>query len=133
MSKITIKGKDITNAEHVSFALSGGGNQPEPTVTCTFSVPADEKIELVNWMLAKQSPDRYMKVVIETNDQDGVMNKKWTLHKCYIASYAETEGGMGHVSTCQVTLVGVLAAGNTYDGANLLKVEAGQKVRHEGS
>lgn len=132
MPKINISGKEITKVDHVSFALSGGGGTAEPSVTCSFSMPATEDTSLIEWMLAKQSPDRYKKVVIETYDRDGVLNKEWTLHKCYIASHSETEDAMGHVSSVQVTLVGVLASGTTYDGKNVLTIKGGKKETDEG-
>ena len=127
MPKINIGGKEITRADHVSFALSGGGGTTEPAVTCTFSMPATEDTTLIEWMLVKQSPERYKKVVIETYDRDGSLNKEWTLHKCYIASYSESEDAMGRVNEIHVTLVCVAASGSTYDGKNILTVKAGRK------
>jgi len=132
LPKINISGKEITKVDHVSFMLAGGGGTVEPTVNCTFSMPATEDISLVEWMLAKQSPDRYKKVVIETYDRDGVLNKEWTLHKCFITSHSETEDAMGHTSTIQVSLKGVLASGTTYDGKNILTVKAGKKEKDQG-
>jgi len=132
MSKINISGKEITKVDHVSFMLAGGGGTVEPTVNCTYTMPATEDNSLVEWMLAKQSPDRYKKVVIETYDRDGVLNKSWTLNKCYIASYAESEDGMGHETSVHVTLVGVLASGTTYDGKNILQVKGGKKEKDVG-
>jgi len=132
MPKINIGGKEITKVDHVSFALSGGGGTAEPHVSCSLSMPATEDTTLVEWMLAKQSPDRYKKVVIETYDRDAVLNKEWTLHKCYIASYSESEDAMGHVSSVHATLIGVLASGTTYDGKNVLKLKGGNKEAEEG-
>jgi hypothetical protein len=122
----------ITNASHVTWSLSGGTGSSEPSVTCEFSMPATENISLVAWMLKKQSEDRYQKVVVETHDRDGIPNKKWTMDKAYIASYTETENAMGHVSELHVTMLGVLSSGTTYDGTNVLKVEAGKAENKTG-
>ena len=132
MPTVNISGTKLVKVDHVSFSMSGGGGEVHPMVSCSFSLPATDQTTLVDWMLTKQSPDRYKKVVVETLDKDGKVDKTWTLHKCYIASYSEAESGMGHDTSISCTLIGVLASNTEYTGKNIVEVKAGVKETTDG-
>jgi hypothetical protein len=129
MPEVSISGTKLPRVENVQFAIGLGSADARqlPSVTCTFTIPADNDMTLVNWALAPQGEDRFKKVEIKTFDRSGVLNKTWTFAKAYLAALTETETGSGVHTQTSVTIIGTLIHATTdYDGTNILKVDKGQ-------
>jgi hypothetical protein len=129
MPDVSIGGTKLPNVDTVTvtIGLSGGEATRLPDCTATITFPTDEEIVLTDWILAKQSADRFKKVEITTYDRSKKVNKTWTFEKAFISSFSEGEYSGEGANMTSFTIVGTLIhAKEDYNGKNILEVKPGE-------
>ena len=128
MPDVVIGGTQLPNVHEVTvnIGLSGGEATRLPDCSATITFPTDEETILTDWILAKQSADRFKKVEITTYDRSKNKNKTWTFAKAYISSFNEGEFSSDGPNYTTFTIVGTLIhAKEDYNGKNILEVKPG--------